>query len=252
MIFNMTGGAGGRLNLTVTGGTARPASPKENTVWVNTATAITGWTIGYEKPASPAEGHVWLPLAGITPASLVVAPDKKSALSLNLTSANQYVSGSWQSKPTEAYVKGAWKNLAMLVLENGAFCYGDQSMFGHWADAGSIAFSSTDTAFSIASSSGGTHTSGFLFDFTNYSKLRITMSYTIRSGSPAKPAITIKYQVANGNIYALYNLYNSGNIASAAKATREIDISSITGENYVCVSQVDNTTVFFYDIAFLV
>jgi len=42
MIFNMAGG-GAPLNFKVVGGTSQPANPKENTIWVNTATEIENW-----------------------------------------------------------------------------------------------------------------------------------------------------------------------------------------------------------------
>lgn len=49
MILNMTGG-GNPLNFKVVGGTSAPASPKENTIWVNTDTAIAGWHFGADEP----------------------------------------------------------------------------------------------------------------------------------------------------------------------------------------------------------
>ena len=36
-------GGGGGLNLKVVGGTTQPTNPRENTIWVNTTTAITGY-----------------------------------------------------------------------------------------------------------------------------------------------------------------------------------------------------------------
>ena len=42
-------GGGAPLNFKVVGGT-KPSNPKENTIWVNTDTAITGWHFGAEEP----------------------------------------------------------------------------------------------------------------------------------------------------------------------------------------------------------
>lgn len=52
MIFNMSGGGGGdaKLNFEVVGGTSAPASPKENTIWVNTSTTITSWVFSSNNP----------------------------------------------------------------------------------------------------------------------------------------------------------------------------------------------------------
>ena len=51
--FKHGAGGGASLNFKVVGGTAAPASPKENTVWVNTSTAITGWAFCMEEPETP-------------------------------------------------------------------------------------------------------------------------------------------------------------------------------------------------------
>lgn len=50
MIFNMIGGGVG-LNLKVVGGTVQPTG-KENTIWVNTDTAITSYVFSATKPSS--------------------------------------------------------------------------------------------------------------------------------------------------------------------------------------------------------
>lgn len=51
MIFNTSGGsASGGLNFKVVGGNEAPASPSENTLWVNTSTPITQWTMSSENP----------------------------------------------------------------------------------------------------------------------------------------------------------------------------------------------------------
>ena len=47
---NAGGGSGGGLNFKVVGGTSAPASPKENTIWVNTDTAIPSWHFGVDEP----------------------------------------------------------------------------------------------------------------------------------------------------------------------------------------------------------
>lgn len=48
--FKMGGGGGAPLNFKVVGGTSAPSNPKENTIWVNTDSAITGWHFGAEEP----------------------------------------------------------------------------------------------------------------------------------------------------------------------------------------------------------
>lgn len=43
-------GGGSSLSFRVIGGTSTPASPKENDIWVNTNTEITGWQFGTDDP----------------------------------------------------------------------------------------------------------------------------------------------------------------------------------------------------------
>lgn len=38
------------LNFEIVGGTAEPSNPKENTIWINTDTAITGWEFSANEP----------------------------------------------------------------------------------------------------------------------------------------------------------------------------------------------------------
>ena len=52
-IFNVTGtydAVADALNFTVVNGTSAPSSPTENTIWVNTSTAITGWDFSATQP----------------------------------------------------------------------------------------------------------------------------------------------------------------------------------------------------------
>lgn len=44
-------GGGENLNFKVVGGTSAPSNPKENTIWVNTSTAITSWDFSATEPA---------------------------------------------------------------------------------------------------------------------------------------------------------------------------------------------------------
>lgn len=106
MIINMTGGgSGGGLNLSVVGGTTQPAG-KENTIWVNTDTAINGYAFSATEPTSPVEGMVWF--ATGTSASAPINIDKKHLVIIYPNSCMQYISGAWVSKTAMTYLDGAW------------------------------------------------------------------------------------------------------------------------------------------------
>lgn len=105
MIINMTGGGAG-LNLKVVGGTTQPTNPKENTVWVNTDTEITGYAFSATEPTNPVEGMVWI-ITGTTPEAAMNV-DKKNTVMIYPLNCKQYVSGALVEKTAKTYQGGTW------------------------------------------------------------------------------------------------------------------------------------------------
>lgn len=101
-------GAGGAaaLNFKVVGGTEQPENPKENTIWVNTETDISGWVFSPEEPAEPSEGLVWIGLGTASPASFNAL--KKGGLYCFLVSCKQYVGRAWVNEDAYLWKDGAW------------------------------------------------------------------------------------------------------------------------------------------------
>ena len=111
-----SGGAG--LNFAVVGGTTQPASPKENTIWVNTDTAIGGWAFSAAEPTA-AEGLVWILTGTTSPAAFNAA--KKETLTVYPQVAKQYIGGKWEPKEVQAYVGGEWKLPGMVLISDGVY-----------------------------------------------------------------------------------------------------------------------------------
>lgn len=113
MIFNASGG-GAALNFKVVGGTTSPASPTENTIWVNTGESITSWAFAVAEPDSPTEGMVWVAVG----ASSTVAFNalRKNALMIYPISAKQYVGGVWVDKTAMSYQGGQWVDWIMDII----------------------------------------------------------------------------------------------------------------------------------------
>lgn len=113
--FN-AGGAGNILNFKVVGGTSQPASPVENTVWVNTATAISGYTVsGSELPVGiTSEGwvHITAQAAGTDSMNIL----KKNGIYMKMSHIYQYQNGKWNRK--EAYIckQGQWQQLSAVII----------------------------------------------------------------------------------------------------------------------------------------
>lgn len=118
MILNMVGGGGsGGLNFSVVGGTSHPGNPKENTIWVNTETEISGWVFSASEPEVPAEGMVWITTG--TSSTIEFNALKKNGIQVYPISAKQYVSGAWVDKTAKSYQDGQWKTWIAWLYNNG-------------------------------------------------------------------------------------------------------------------------------------
>nr|DAR23448.1 MAG TPA: hypothetical protein [Caudoviricetes sp.] len=106
-------GGGGGINLKVVGGTTRPTNPRENTIWVNTTTAITGYVLSPTQPETGAEGLVWLKTADT---GVEINVGRKNAVLLHLAMSQVYSSGSWKAVEGYVYKISAWVQFGFLAL----------------------------------------------------------------------------------------------------------------------------------------
>lgn len=118
------GGAAASLNFKVVGGTSRPSSPGENTVWVNTDTAVSSWVLSPVEPEA-AEGLVWISMGFASAAAFNAL--KKNGIMIYPIAAKQYVDGAWANKAAEIYREEAWVSFSTEAL----YLYqpGDQDSF---------------------------------------------------------------------------------------------------------------------------
>lgn len=121
---NTGGGGVGGLNFQVIGGTTSPNNPKENTIWVNTSTKITGWAFSATQPTG-ATGMVWISVGASSTVEFNAL--KKNNITVYPISAKQYVSGAWVDKTAKSYQNGAWVDWVRFVFKDGG--YGDISGF---------------------------------------------------------------------------------------------------------------------------
>ena len=172
MIYVVGGGA--PLNFKVVGGTSTPASPKENTIWVNTDVAITIWRFQPYQPSTPTDGMVWISTGNTSPTMFNAL--KKNVIIINPISAKQYISGAWVDKTAKSYQNGAWVDWWNGEL----YEYGNEyeGVTGGWsADSnskGTVTFN-TDNIY-LAGRDGDTYTvAGTVnsIDLSKYTKLVI-------------------------------------------------------------------------------
>lgn len=136
MIINESGGGAG-LKLKVVGGTAAPANPRENTVWVDTDTEIEGWAFSSTQPESPNEGMVWFQTT--TGSSAAMNIDKKNTVMLYPCGCSQYIGGAWVSRDAQSFIGGKWVDWRIYFYNKGDEC---TDLTGGWLAMGNLANSS--------------------------------------------------------------------------------------------------------------
>lgn len=241
MILNMTGG-GAPLNFKVVGGTAEPASPAENMIWVNTDAEITGWIFSAEEPARPEEGTVWIATGASSTVSFNAM--KKNGIQVYPVRAKQYVSGAWADKTAKTYKSGKWVDWLMYLYNKGDKCL---SLIGDWV--------SEDIPFKSGASSGygraykptynednmsvngyGGAWSGIMrtqnkIDLTNYKTLKLIGSFPIKHIN--QNCIYVWTEIgstAQKNVVASFDGLGS---EDTTIDTVTVDVSSVTQACYI-------------------
>lgn len=247
-------GAGGvsALNFKIVGGAIQPVNPKENTIWVNTQTEISGWAFSATEPGSPVEGMVWI----YTGESSTVEFNalKKNGIQVYPISVKQYVGGAWVPVTAQAYQDGAWKEWITYLYNNGDEC---TDLTGGWeatatkpSGSGSTAVTPTvkkDTnsiTYSLTSGNGN-YRIGYLvavksIDITNYSKITVNVTnFSISGGLIVSNSKTSGFQKT-----AVMNFEVGRNV---------LDISSLSGSYYILIGTGghEGTATFTFDEIYL-
>lgn len=254
MIFNMVGGGGAGLNLKVVGGTTQPVVPVENTVWVNTSTAINGYAFSAVAPINPVAGMVWFKTGLPT---LPINVDKKNIVEIYPTVCYQYVSGAWVVKIGKAYINGAWTTIddAIRIVDGGIH---STAVTGGWigvakkfytdsagdyktvaadiaADASSLVVSLTGPGYYIYI--GGALTVNDI-DFTNLST--ITFQGTVSGGNNNKVTLSVMDRNGATLIGAAVASVTALSSGTGDFATT-LDVSEVSGEYALAIGlQVQN------------
>lgn len=219
-------GGGSNLNFKVVGGTSAPASPVENTIWVNTSVAITGWVFSYAEPESPEEGMVWISTGLSSPVEFNAL--KKNGIQVYPVSAKQYVGGAWVNKTAKSCQNGAWSGwlTTEYLVKDGNAKY---------------AFSKYDND-AILSASGGyyvfTATTGGYYGM--WTSVDLTGYNTVKVDGVFQPSNDGTNNFTNLCVWptGTSNPIWSNTVAKTALTTSgaTLDISSLSGSYYVGLS----------------
>lgn len=240
---NTGGGGVGGLNFQVIGGTTAPNNPKENTIWVNTSTKITGWVFSATQPTR-ATGMVWISVGASSPVAFNAL--KKNNITVYPLSAKQYVSGKWVSKEAKSYQNGEWVEWRTYLFNESS---GQVVPFTSAKEGnGSVSIGANSIELDYSSTSMGQVVvrTSHKVNLTQHNKLVLdavctktqennTYTQAALLVNDVEPAIDDQYTK-----YAAYALIPADNI----RKHYEINVSSFSGEYYVGVKGLIGCTIY--------
>jgi hypothetical protein len=245
-IIRVGGGAGGGLVFTVVGGTTLPSSPSENTVWVNTSTAINNVYAQVFEPTSPAVGDVWIntwvnldsegkPLVSDV---LTMTVSESPLIRISARSGQQWDGSEWKTLTTRVYKNGAWSPDVFIII-----------MDGEWGNLGQpTKWFKSNTTLNSAAGVTFTHENGYIkagFSTSGAATLRLYIETPINV-TPYN-TLTVKGYTPDATHYEMWALVNyelegyasigsedylTERIKSASVITASADISSAEGNAY--------------------
>lgn len=232
---------GGDLNFEVVGGETEPTNPKENTIWINTPTEITGWVFSAAEPSEPVDGMVFF--ATRSTGSTEFNALQENAVSVYPVSASQYIEdeGAWIAKTAMIYQKGTWSELTSGML----YKLGDEytTLTGGWALSttgtgthGESLFKGTIRMyFSTTYASGSHFAAGFLRCNKKIDLTDVTTIYAEVSDVVIASGIEIALVVSETDSFRVDTIRNA--LARAdLKGDSDIvklDVSGISGSHWV-------------------
>ena len=231
-------GAGGvGLNFKVVGN-PQPANLKENTIWVNTGNAITGWVFRATEPTEPLEGMVWITIGASS--SVEFNALKKNGIQVYPFSAKQYIGGAWVDKTAKIYQGGEWVDWIKWLFNNGDQC---SDITGGWKAVnagGGTGSVGTDSLVLGYTGSADQHCQHYTKNKIDLSKIKTLYAEFEITSSHATSGV-LHFGVSSNNTNTMLP-YQGGVVASkgaatgqTGKFTLQVDVSSLTGSQYVFI-----------------
>lgn len=113
-IFLNNSALGPSLNFNIVGGSSQPSNPTPNMIWVETETAINGYSFSIEEPTNPSNGLIWIATGSNTSHSFSVI--KNNTIIVYPSSALQYINNNWEVKTAYIYQNSNWDLFSGSVL----------------------------------------------------------------------------------------------------------------------------------------
>ena len=113
-IFLNNSALGPSLNFNIVGGSSQPLNPTQNMIWIETETAINGYSFSIEEPANPSNGLIWIATGTNNLHSFSVI--KNNSIIVYPSSALQYINNNWEVKTAYIYQNSNWDLFSGSVL----------------------------------------------------------------------------------------------------------------------------------------
>ena len=234
---------GAGLNFKIVGGTTQPSSPKENTIWIETDTAIGEWQFSATEPTTRADGtalqtgDVWIctnVYAGTSFNAL-----KKNGLQVNMSYCRQYNGSSWVVKNFKIYTNNKWADIDLVIFDGKAVLSGYSFTTSDGDDMEKILATPTIDA-----------NNGYVYgnyknicnalrleqtiSLTNKTKIEATVSFTGTTSSSGYRYLFIADTI-NGKLGNIIDARASCANLGTTKQTVVLDVTNVSGDYYIGV-----------------
>jgi len=239
------GGAG--LNFKVVGGTAQPASPKENTIWINTDVDIGEYQFSATEPTARVDGtalqtgDVWIKTGTHSAADFNAL--KKNGIKVYPSACNQWDGSSWEAKTMSVYMDGVWKSLEIVVVPN-ITDYSSDKWTALLATPTATETNLTIVTRTLSSDIGKTGYAYVAVDVTNFSQmyLNATLSRVSGGNTATNAYLGLFADTSIGTLAVGYQYNHAAGSNTSSTVNQTYDISSLTGVYYLAYKYVTTSS----------
>lgn len=208
-------------------GNPQPSNPKENTIWVDTDTKITGWTFSASEP-DMVEGSLWINV-GVT-STVPFNALKKNGIIVYPQFVKQATGGAWLDKKAPIYQGGAWKEWALFLLPSEL-----EYVKFDWTNS-DVTVSGDVVNFNVSKSSESNWSFAFSnpVDVTSKKYLRATINLT----NDARDKSGIAICSARPTTYNISNVIAEHRATALGVTELEIPLDGVTGNVYIVANGI--------------
>lgn len=219
------GSGGSLLNFKVVVGTSQPSDPRENTIWVKTA-SMSSWVFSPSTPTKPTEGMVWIVTGTSSLSTLNVL--KKNELLVYPIYLEQYTNGAFKDIEGAIYQNGKWYE---LILD---------TPYAYWVNKGVVNETygkslevGTSTKFAFGNPGYFIHTlvGGSSAYMRSAEKVDVSKAKTLVLKCEDQTGGTVIVGLSSSS--SVTSLIASGEKVSTGKGVIRVDIEEITGSYYL-------------------